>query len=88
MQQLALVYVAWCYMYYITRWRQHLRRRVHCPPTQSIIERERVHDELMNQLRRNENVYNMHGSQAFYGLCDILWRDGGLQDTRIAIVEE
>ena len=59
-------------------------------PTQSTIERQLVRDEIMHQLRSSEKCYDVicMGLQAFKVLCDILQRDGDLQDTQCAIVEE
>ena len=89
-QRLTVVYASSRYMYYITKQRQQLRSRVHHPPIQSTIERERVRDELMNYLRMSDKCYDMvhMRPQAFQGFCDILLRDGGLQDTQRASVEE
>ena len=87
---LALVYATFRYAYYITNQRQQLRSRVHHSPTQSTIERERVRDELMNYLRMSDKCYNIVRMRphAFQGFCDILQRDGGLQDTQWASVEK
>ena len=76
MQKLALVHAACRYLCYI--------------PTQSIIERQNVHDEIMSRLRTSEKSYDVicMGPQAFHGLCDILRRDGDLQATQHARVEE
>jgi 4-hydroxyphenylpyruvate dioxygenase-like putative hemolysin len=54
------------------------------------MERERVRDELMNYLRMSDQCYDIvrMRPQAFQGFCDILRRDGGLQDTQRASVEE
>ena len=44
----------------------------------------------MSRLRNSEKYYDVihMRPQAFQGLCDILWRDGDLQDTQRATVEE
>ena len=44
----------------------------------------------MSRIRNSEKYYDVirMGPQAFQGLCDILWRDGDLQDTQRATVEE
>ena len=49
-----------------------------------------INHEIMSRLRNGENCYNVisMGPQAFQGLCDILRRDGDLQDTQRATVEE
>ena len=54
------------------------------------LERQKVHDELMSRLRNSEKCYDVirMDPQAFQGLCDILRRDGDLQDTQRATVEE
>ena len=54
------------------------------------MERERVRDELMNYLRMSDKCYDIvrMRPQAFQSFCDILRRDGGLQDTQRASVEE
>ena len=89
-QKLVLVHASCRYLCYILHRRQWLKRRV--PPilTQSTIERQLVHDEIMHQLRTSEKCYDViHiGPQAFPDLCDILQRNGDLQDTQRAIVEE
>ena len=84
MRKLALVHVACRYLCYIVHQRQRLKRkRVPHIPTQSIIERQKVRDELMSRLRNSEKCYDVihMGLQAFQDLCDILQRDGNLQDT-------
>ena len=91
MRKLALVHAACRYLCYIIHQRQRLkRRRVPHIPTQSTIERQKVHDELMSRLRNSKKCYDVirMGPQAFQGLCDILWRDSDLQDTQRATVEE
>ena len=44
----------------------------------------------MSRIRNSEKYYDVirMGPQAFQGLCDILWRDGDLQDTQCATIEE
>ena len=44
----------------------------------------------MNHLRKSDKCYDIvrMRSQAFQGFCDILQRDGGLQDTQRAAIEE
>jgi hypothetical protein len=44
----------------------------------------------MNHLRTSDKCYDIvrMRSQAFQGFCDILRRDGGLQDTQRAAIEE
>ena len=84
MRKLALVHVVCYYSCYIIHQRQQLkRRRVPHIPTQSTIERQKVCDELVSQLWNSEKCYDVirMGPQAFQDLCDILWRDGNLQDT-------
>ena len=89
-QKLVLVHASCRYLCYILHRRQWLKRRV--PPilTQSTIERQLVHDEIMHRLRTSEKCYDViHISpQAFQDLCDILQRNSDLQDTQRAIVEE
>ena len=89
-QKLVLVHASCRYLCYILHRRQWLKRRV--PPilTQSTIERQLVHDEIMHQLRTSEKCYDViHiGPQACPDLCDILQRNGDLQDTQRAIIEE
>ena len=87
---LALVHIACRYLFYIIHRRQWLKRHVPHIPTQSIIERQNVHDEIMPRLRTSEKSYDVicMGPQAFHGLCDILRRDGDLQATQRATVEE
>ena len=84
MRKLALVHVACRHLCYIIDQKQRLKRR-HVPhiPTQSTIERQKVRDKLMSRLRNSEKCYDVirMGPQAFQDLCDILWRDGNLQDT-------
>ena len=67
-----------------------MKRRIPYIPTQSTIERQLVRDEIMHRLRSSEKCYDVicMGPQAFEGLYDILRRDGDLQDTQCAIVEE
>ena len=87
----AVIYVTFRYLCYIVHQRQRLkRRRVPHIPTQSTIERQKVHDELMSRLRSSEKCYDVihMGPQAFQGLCDILQRDGDLQETQHVTVEE
>ncbi|KAL0004144.1 hypothetical protein SO802_011705 [Lithocarpus litseifolius] len=91
MRKLALVHAACRYLCYIIHQRQQLkRRRVSHIPTQSTTERQKVRDELMSRLRNSKKCYDVicMGPQAFQGLCDILRRDGDLQDTQRATVEE
>ena len=67
-----------------------IERRVTHIPTQSIIQRQLVRDEIIHRLRSSEKCYDiihMH-SQAFQDLCDILRRDDDPQDTQRAKVEE
>ena len=57
MRKLALVHVACRYLCYIVHQRQRLkRRRVPHIPTQSIIERQNVHDEIMSQLKTSKKA--------------------------------
>ena len=91
MRKLALVHATCHYLCYIVHQRQWLKRRcVTHIPTQSTIERQKVRDEIMSQLRNSEKCYDVicMGPQAFQGLYDILRRDGDLQDTQCAMVEE
>ena len=90
MWKLALVHALCCYLCYIIHQRQCLKRHVPHIPTQSTIKKQLVHDEIMHRLRSSEKCYDVihMGSQAFEGLCDILRRDGDLQDTQHATVEE
>ena len=91
MRKLALVHAACRYLCYITHQRQQLKWKcVPHIPTQSTIERQKVRDEIMSRLRNSEKCYDVihMGLQAFQGLCDILQRDGNLQDTQHATVEE
>ena len=91
MRKLALVHAACRYLCYITHQRQQLKRKcVPHIPTQSTIERQKVCDELVSRLWNSEKCYDVicMGPQAFQGLCDILQRDGNLQDTQRAMVEE
>ena len=84
MRKLALVHATCRYLCYIIHQRQRLKRRcVPHIPTQSTIERQKVRDELMSRLRNSEKCYDVihMGPQAFQGLCDILRRDGDIQDT-------
>ena len=80
MRQLALVHASCRYLCYIIHQRQHLKRRVPHILTQSTIERQLVHDEIMHRLRSSEKCYDViyMGSQTFQGLSDILRRDGDL----------
>ena len=67
-----------------------MKRRVPHIPTQSTIERQLVHDEIMHRLRTSEKCYDViHiGPQAFQDLCDIFKRNSDRQDIQRAIVEE
>ena len=57
MRKLALVHAAYRYLCYITHQRQQLKRKcVPHIPTQSTIERQKVHDEIMSRLRNSENA--------------------------------
>ena len=90
MRKLALVHAACRYLCYIIHQMQQLkRRRVPHILTQLTIERQKVRDELMSRLRNSEKCYDVirMGPQAFQGLCDILRRDGDLQDTQCVMVE-
>ena len=90
MRKLVLVHAACRYLCYIIHQRQRLkRRRVPHIPTQSTTKRQKVCDELMSQLRNSEKCYDVirMGPQVFQGLCDILQRDGDLQDTQCAMVK-
>ena len=90
MRKLVLVHAACCYLCYIIHQRQRLkRRRIPHIPTQSTIERQKVRDEIMSRLRNSEKCYDVirMGPQAFQGLCDILRRDGDLQNTLRATIE-
>ena len=77
MRKLTLIHASCHYLCYIIHRRQWLKRRVPHIPTQSTIERQLVHDEIMQQLRSSEKCYDVirMGPQAFQGLCDILRRD-------------
>ena len=90
MWKLALVHALCCYLCYIIHRRQCLKRRVPHIPTQSTIKRQLVRDEIMHRLRSSEKCYDVihMDPQAFEGLCDILRRDGDLQDTQHARVKE
>ena len=90
MRKLTLIHASCHYLCYIIHRRQWLKRRVPHIPTQSTIERQLVHDEIMHRLRTSEKCYDVIriGPQAFQGLCDILQRDSDLQDTQHATVEE
>ena len=90
MRKLALVYASCRYLCYIIHRRQRLKRHVPHISTQSIIERQLVHDEIMHRLRSSEKCYDVirMGPQVFQDLCDILRKDGDLQDTQRATVEE
>ena len=90
-RKLGLVHAVCRYLCNIIHQMQQLkRRRVPHIPTQSTIERQNVRDEIMSRLRNSEKCYDVTrmGPQAFQGLCDILRRDGDLQDTQRATVEE
>ena len=67
-----------------------MKRRVPYIPTQSTIERQLVHDEIMHRLRSNKKCYDVirMDPQAFQGLYDILQRDSDLQDTQRATIEK
>ena len=74
MRKLALIHASCRYLCYIIHRRQRLKRRVPHIPTQSTIERQLVHDEIMHRLRSSEKCYDVirMGPQAFQGLCVIL----------------
>ncbi|KAA8548198.1 hypothetical protein F0562_004541 [Nyssa sinensis] len=53
-------------------------------------ERQKVRDELLNQLKTNERCRDIirMGPEAFENLCNILKKDGGLQPTKRTTIEE
>ena len=59
MLKLALVHASCCYLCYIIHRRQRLKRHVPHIPTQSTIERQLVHDEIMHRLRSSEKCYDV-----------------------------
>ena len=83
MWKLALVHAVCHYLCYIIHRRQRLKRLISHIHTQSTIERQNICDEIMSRLRTSEKSYNVirMGPQALQGLCDILRRNGDLQDT-------
>ena len=59
MQQLVLVHASCRYLCYIIYRRQRSKRHVPHIPTQSTIERQLVHDEIMHRLRSSEKCYDI-----------------------------
>ena len=60
MRKLALVHAACRYLCYIIHQRQRLKRRcVPHIPTQSTIERQKIHDEIMSRLGNSEKCYDV-----------------------------
>ncbi|KAK2663677.1 hypothetical protein Ddye_002251 [Dipteronia dyeriana] len=68
----------------------HHRNYVSRPTKQSMIHKQKVRDELMNQLQTNQRCQDIipMGLEAFKNLCEIPKGDGGLRPTKLATIEE
>ena len=59
MRKLALVHASCRYLCYTIHRRQHLKRHIPHIPTQSTLERQLVHDEIMHRLKSSEKGYDV-----------------------------
>ncbi|KAK2650773.1 hypothetical protein Ddye_018262 [Dipteronia dyeriana] len=68
----------------------HRRNYISRPTKQSMIHKQKVRDELMNQHQNNQRCRDIirMGTKAFNNLYEILKRDGGFQPTKLATTEE
>ena len=88
---MAVAYVICLVPYWLILCRRSHGRRVTHSISSSSLERQRVQDELMRQIIGNvacRKIIRMGPKSFFLDLCDMLHKEGGLQPTQRATIEE
>ena len=87
---MAIAYVVCLVAYWLILRRRPQRRRVTYSISSLSLERRSVRDELMREIIENKKCRDIirMGPRAFLDLCDMLCKEGGLQPTQRATIEE
>ena len=87
---MAIAYVVCLVAYWLILRRRPQRRQVTYSISSLSLERRSVHDELMREIIGNKKCRDIirMGPGAFLDLCDMLRKEGGLQPTQLAAIEE
>ena len=88
--RMAIAYVVCLVAYWLILRRRPQRRQVSYSISSLSLERRSVHDELMREIIGNKKCRDIirMGPGAFLDLCDMLRKEGGLQPTQRATIEE
>ena len=87
---MAIAYAVCLVAYWLILRRRPQRRQVTYSISSLSLERRSVRDELMREIIGNKKCRDIiHiGPGAFLDLCDMLRKEGGLQPTQLATIEE
>ena len=88
--RMAISHVVCLVAYWLIFWKRPQRRQVTYSISNLSLERWSVRDELMKEIIGNKKCRDIiyMGPRAFLDLCDMLRKEGGLQPTQRATIEE